>query len=144
MEKGHSAIGVVTLLPEKMLQGGLTTEQQKQLVNDFDLIYFSGISMAILDAESRQRLLKLLSTARKQGARIVFDGNYRPVLWESEAVAREVANQCLMVSDMALMTFDDEQMLHKDVTPEETLARLKATGCKEVVVKNGSQGLPDS
>lgn len=124
----------------KLLKGGLTAEQQRQLVEDFDLIYFSGISIAILDTQSRQKLLNLLTAARERGTRIAFDSNYRPALWESEEVAREVIDQYLTITDIAMVTFDDEQSLNRDAAPEETLARLKAKGVAEIVVKNGSTG----
>ena len=125
---------------KKVLDGGMTEEQQQRLAADFDLIYFSGISLAILDTESRLKLFKLLTVARSQGAKIAFDSNYRPALWESPAVAKKVMAEFLTQTDIAMMTFDDEQMLHGDEVPEETMARLKAAGIPEIVVKDGGNG----
>lgn len=122
----------------KLLQGGLTEEQQQRLISGFDLIYFSGISIAILHPDSRQKLLGLLTAARGRGTIIAFDSNYRPVLWESAEVAREVITQCLTIADIAMMTFGDEQILHRDSTAEETVARLKAAGVAEMVIKDGA------
>lgn len=125
---------------KKLFSGGLTEEQQQRLISEFDLIYFSGISIAILEPECRVKLLETLAAARHHGAKIAFDSNYRPALWESESVAREVMAECLAVSDIALMTFDDEAMLHGDSTPEVTMSRLKEAGIPEIVVKDGSRG----
>jgi 2-dehydro-3-deoxygluconokinase len=44
------------------------------------------------------------------------------------------------VCDIALVTFDDEQALWLDNSPEETLNRLKRSGVKEAVVKLGVEG----
>lgn len=124
----------------KLLDDGLTTQQQEQLISGFDLIYLSGISLAILDDNSRQKLFDILSKARQQGCQIAFDSNYRPRLWESPEKAIEVMTRFLSLVDIALMTFDDEQMLHEDSSPEETLARLQQLGIREIIVKDGAKG----
>lgn len=125
---------------KKLLDGGLTEEQQQILTNQFDLIYFSGISLAILDSTSRKRLLELVIEARKSGARIAFDSNYRPILWESADVAKQVMADFIAHTDLAMMTFDDEQMLYADESPEVTMNRLKQFGVVEIVVKDGGNG----
>ena len=125
---------------KKLLDGGLTDEQQQRLAADFDLIYFSGISLAILDTESRVKLFKLLTVARSQGTKIAFDSNYRPALWESPDTAKKVMAEFLTQTDIAMMTFDDEQMLHGDDVPQDTMARLKEAGVPEIVVKDGANG----
>ena len=102
------------------------------------LVYFSGITLAILDAPARQTLLSAVATARKAGSLVAFDPNYRPRLWPSRETAQAAILQALAVADIALPTFPDEQMLFGDETPEVTAKRLgKLTG--EVVVKNGEQ-----
>ena len=52
------------------------------------LIYFSGITLAILTTDARQALLKAVSTERAKGCHIAFDPNYRPRLWPSAEAAR--------------------------------------------------------
>lgn len=125
---------------KKLLDGGLSEEQQQRLARDFDLIYFSGISLAVLDTESRLKLFKLLTIARSEGAKIAFDSNYRPALWESPKTAKKVMAEFLTQTDIAMMTFDDEQMLHGDKTPQDTMTRLQAAGVPEIVVKDGANG----
>jgi len=99
------------------------------------LVYFSGITLAILDASARNALLSAVAAARKAGSLVAFDPNYRPRLWPSREAA---LLEALAVADIALPTFPDEQMLFGDMTPQATAERLgKLTG--EVVVKNGEQ-----
>ena len=102
------------------------------------LVYFSGITLAILDPASRKVLLDAVSKARKAGSMVAFDANYRPRLWKSTEEARAAMDEALSVTDIALPTFPDEQSLYGDTSPEATAARLgTAAGVGEIVVKNG-------
>jgi 2-dehydro-3-deoxygluconokinase len=102
-----------------------------------ELIYFSGITLAILTAEARSTLLKSLEVARGHGSRIAFDPNYRPRLWNDVGTARAAITEAMAVVDIALPTFPDEQSLFRDEVPDETADRISRSGVGEVVVKNG-------
>lgn len=103
------------------------------------LIYFSGITLAILEDDARATLLKALATARKNGSTVAFDPNYRPRLWQSAEQARKATNEALAISDIALPTFPDEAELFGDATPKDTVTRLHEAGVGEVVVKDGAE-----
>ena len=104
----------------------------------FQALYLSGISIAILAPEYRESLLDLLRLLRKTGVIIVYDPNYRAVLWPSPGEARDWADRIYREASLALPGFDDEKALFNDATPEHTCARLAALGVAEIVVKNGS------
>ena len=106
-----------------------------------DLIYLSGISLSILLPEDRAKLFDSLTAARAAGARIVFDGNYRPRGWPGPADARAAFETMLALTDIALPTFEDEAALFGDRTVEDTCARLAAAGVAELAVKQGSAGV---
>ena len=108
----------------------------KSLENQ-SLVYFSGITLAILDPASREVLLDAVAAARKAGSLVAFDANYRPRLWKSPEEARAAIDQALSVTDIALPTFPDEQSLYGDASPEATAGRLAEAGVSEIVVKNG-------
>ncbi|CAN7580162.1 sugar kinase [Mesorhizobium caraganae] len=102
------------------------------------LVYFSGITLAILDAAARKTLLAAVAKARTAGSLIAFDPNYRPRLWQSREEAQAAILDALAVTDIALPTFPDEQMLFGDTAPQATAARFgKLVG--EVIVKNGEE-----
>jgi 2-dehydro-3-deoxygluconokinase len=103
------------------------------------LVYFSGITLAILDPASRRTLLQAISGARTQGAHIAFDPNYRPGLWPDADTARQAIGEALKVVDIALPTFPDEQVLFGDASPEVTAERLERAGIAETIVKNGAE-----
>ncbi|UDL90007.1 sugar kinase [Mesorhizobium sp. PAMC28654] len=109
----------------------------KSLQNQ-SLVYFSGITLAILDEGARKTLLAAVAIARCAGSRIAFDPNYRPRLWRNREDAQAAILEALAVTDIALPTFPDEQMLFGDTTPEATAERLGRT-VGEIVVKNGEE-----
>lgn len=102
------------------------------------LIHLSGITLAILAPDARARLRDALAKARGQGARISFDPNIRPRLWSSPDEVRGVLPGFLSLTDVILPSFDDEAATWGDADPAATVARYKAAGIAEVVVKNGA------
>ncbi|MBC7003305.1 sugar kinase [Photobacterium sp. BZF1] len=105
-----------------------------------DMIYLSGISLAILPQQDRQKLVELLGLLAESGVDILFDTNYRPALWESAEQAQECYQQVFSYTALALVTNDDEANLWGDSNEEVTLERLKAAGVRQAVVKMGAKG----
>jgi 2-dehydro-3-deoxygluconokinase len=103
----------------------------------YDIVYLSGITLAILDEESRERLFQLLSVLRRGGALIVYDSNYRPALWASVDLAREWMSRLAAMSEVGLVSLEDERVLYDDDSPEQAIDRLREHGVSEIVVKDG-------
>jgi 2-dehydro-3-deoxygluconokinase len=102
------------------------------------LIYFSGITLSLFSTNGLGRFLAVLEVARQQGAKVAFDGNFRPRGWKGDlARTRTVFIETLKRTDIALPAYDDEAVLWGDPSPEATVARLQAFGIGEIVVKNG-------
>lgn len=104
-----------------------------------DEIYFSGITLAILDLPDREHFLAAIDRRRRQGARISFDPNIRPRLWSGDDEIRDWLTQAGRVCDMVLPTFGDEQALFGDEDVHATAERYAHLGVREVVVKNGHE-----
>lgn len=102
-----------------------------------DVIYFSGITMAILPEEGRINLLEEIASARAAGKTAVFDPNLRPRLWTSADEMRRVTMQAAGVSDILLPSFDDEAATFGDNDLDACADRYLAAGAKTVLVKNG-------
>jgi len=102
------------------------------------IVYFSGITLSIYSNQGLGRFLALLELARKAGAKIVFDGNYRPRAWRGDVQrTRTVFMEALKRVDIALPTYDDEALLWGDPSPDATIERLQAFGIAEIAIKNG-------
>lgn len=112
-----------------------------------DLLYFSLISLAILPADARERLLSLARTVRASGGQVAFDGNYRARLWASREAAIAARDEALSVAAIGLPTLDDERELAADAGADAAgvAGHWRALGCDECVVKLGADGcrLPD-
>lgn len=106
----------------------------------FSTLYVSGITLAILSASVRHRLVTALGSLRAQGRRVVFDPNYRPRLWRDADEAREAFAAIWAVTTLALPSRDDETALWGDADATATARRLTALGVAEIVVKDGAAG----
>lgn len=109
-----------------------------QRLAKFDYLYLSGISIAILNAESRQRLLALLRDCRANGGKVIFDNNYRPRLWQSKEESQQAYLDILACTDIAFLTLDDEDMLWGEKPVEDVISRTRALGVSEIVIKRGA------
>ena len=119
------------------------TKRADKLFNqlmEYPYIYLSGITLAIYSKESRDRLLDFIASYRRKGGKLVFDGNYRPQLWESAEVARDYYRRIYAVTDVALSTLEDECMVFGECEASEAIERLNGWGVGEIVMKLGEQG----
>ncbi|MBM3516353.1 MAG: sugar kinase [Alphaproteobacteria bacterium] len=105
---------------------------------DYDALYWSGISVAILDPQSRDILLGLLREARRRGRRLVCDVNHRPRLWPSGAAGWRAMAPFLAHADLVFASREDAEGLFGAAPPAEHLARLRAAGPAEAVLTGGA------
>lgn len=104
-----------------------------------DVIYLSGISLAILSPASREKLYALLEQFKADGGKVIFDNNYRPQLWDSAEQAAENYKRLLAVTHTGLLTFDDEQAVFGDTAIADCIERSRALGVQEIVIKRGGK-----
>ncbi len=109
-----------------------------QQLADYDYLYLSGISLAILPAASREKLMTLLSACRQNGGKVIFDNNYRPRLWADQASAQQAYAEMLRHTDMAFLTLDDEHLLWGEQPLEAVIARTREAGVQEIAIKRGA------
>jgi len=106
-----------------------------------DVIYFSAITLAILPSDVRMALLDELARRRKTDqVVIVFDSNYRPALWESQAEAQRVVSAAWRITDIALPSIDDEQSLFGEADQTAVVNRLRSYGVRRGALKRGASG----
>lgn len=105
-----------------------------------DLIYLSGISLAILSPADRARALDLLHALRGQVGLIAFDPNLRPALWPSLSVAREAFEEAIGVADILLPSRQDLELLYDVDEPGLQMMRLVERGAREVALTAEAAG----
>ena len=121
----------------------MQTPQSAQIFNtlaEYDAIYLSGISIAILPESDRQIMLDKLKMLKTAGVTIIFDSNYRPLLWASIEQTRACFKALYQLSDLLLVTFEDEQAVWGDDDTHETMRRLSKNSQAELIVKSGAEG----
>lgn len=104
-----------------------------------EIAYFSGITLAILPADDRQRLLDTLNDFRLSGGKVVFDPNLRPRLWEQTEQMTTSVMTAAAISDVVLPSHEDEATWFGDADPAATAQRYAQRGANTVIVKNGPE-----
>jgi 2-dehydro-3-deoxygluconokinase len=105
-----------------------------------ELVYFSGVTLALYSNVGLGRMLAALEFGRERGTKIAFDSNWRFANWRGDDQrARAVFSEALKRSDLALPSFEDEARLWGDASPKATVERLTTFGVREIVVKNGAE-----
>lgn len=106
-----------------------------------DIVYLSGITLAILSDADRANLYAALKRTKAAGTQIIFDTNLRPRLWpDTAAMCREVEVMAT-IADLMLPSYDDEQDYFGDTDPKATIRRYLSRGAGQVVVKAGGNAI---
>lgn len=105
-----------------------------------DLVYLSGISLAILSPDDRVSALKLLQNLRGKVGRIAFDPNVRPRLWPDMATARATVEAVCGLVDVILPSGVDGALLWGETDPTRQLDRYQALGAAEIALTLGADG----
>ncbi|WP_270727572.1 sugar kinase [Shimia sp. Alg240-R146] len=102
-----------------------------------DIVFFSGITMAVLIGDGRERLLAAVAKAKANGALVAFDPNLRPRLWEDVDTMRHWITEAARHADLVLPSHEDEASWFSDASPTATARRYLDVGCDLAIVKDG-------
>lgn len=102
---------------------------------DLELFYISGISLAILPPAGRTKLIQLMRSLKAKGVTLAFDNNYRPILWSSPEETEASYDEVLSLTDIALLTWDDERALRGYDSPDQIVAHCAQFDIGELVIK---------
>lgn len=105
-----------------------------------DYLFFSGISLAILDPASRFTFKRWVADLKKLGTTVIFDANFRPALWQSESEYLTEYRWAFSACDIALPGMDDLQQIFRCESAQQACELLSAYDIQEIIIKNG----PDS
>ncbi|MCF6193484.1 MAG: PfkB family carbohydrate kinase, partial [Kangiellaceae bacterium] len=97
------------------------------------------ISLAIL--QHKERFWTFLASLKDAGVQIVFDSNYRPVLWNNKENARTEFQQAFRYCDLISAGTEDFEMLYGAGNKKEVLKRLNPMNIKEIIIKNGAKDI---
>ena len=123
---------------ETLFQTAETADWISRLAH-FDLIYFSGPTLAALTEEGREKLLDLAAAVRKNGGQVAFDGCNQDDLWPDPDQASNWVGRGYQGADIALPTYDDDAEYARLESGSVMLNRFLMMGCREVVIKRESE-----
>lgn len=110
-------------------QAAATALEQALATNQLGLLYVSGISLAVLPDAGRQRLFKAIADFAGRGGVLVYDNNFRPLLWDAATAAYWQA-KLLPLAKLALLTDADERLIWQ--MPTASAAELLQNGASRM------------
>ena len=113
----------------------LFSDADFRVLEQFDGLYLSGITLAILPQNIRLALLEWLYAAPVQ---VIFDSNYRAHLWEDRATAQKIIAAFWQRADIALPSIDDEMDVFGET--EAQVAQRFFTQARSGALKRGARG----
>jgi 2-dehydro-3-deoxygluconokinase len=106
-----------------------------------DMFFFSGVSLAVIDANDRTKFWDLIASLKNAGVTIVFDPNYRARLWDSKQDAKKEFEFALSQTDICLPGVDDFEQLYGHRNSLDVAEFCKQFSIGELIIKNGEKGI---
>ncbi len=119
----------------ELLADSRRLHQVLEALRPYDVVYFSGITAAVMGLSAEEPFIALVEALRQQGKKLLFDPNYRPRLWPNAKTAarwtERIAGQCTCV----FPTLADETQLWGCAGEEDAIRHYLDLGIEEVVLK---------
>jgi len=126
--------------PARDWLGALSRDGGAERLAGADLVFLSGISLAILSDEDRVRAGALIGALRGRAGLIAFDTNIRASLWRGADEARAAMAPMLDGADIVRASRDDAAWLFGETSTSGQIAALRAAGVRELVLTRDAEG----
>ncbi|MBD0290124.1 MAG: sugar kinase [Thermoleophilia bacterium] len=103
------------------------------------LVHVTGITLA-LGVGARALVAQLARSARRAGARVLFDPNWRSPLWRGPREAAAAQREVLPYVDWYLCGLEEGNLLFETESAEELVAAVREAGARDAVVRVGERG----
>ena len=110
-------------------------ELDQRLLSDCKIFHFGSLSLT--DEPAKGATLAAIAIAKKAGALISYDPNYRPSLWESEELAVETMKAVIPFADVMKVSDEESLLLTGKSDYEEAADELLSMGLKLVAITLG-------
>lgn len=125
----------------RQLLSGDLAEQEVGFMSGFDVLYLSGITLAVLQNVGRKRLLNVIEKFGAEGKQVMFDVNYRAHLWQSHSPDVDVAQlmeQVISASTIVKIGQDEALAIFGTQSVGQTIDRLSGLGNAALVITDGA------
>ena len=113
-------------------------EKAVESVKNADILHFGSVSLT--DRNCRAAIHSAIKEAKKNGAIITYDPNYRASLWEKEEYAVQHMREVLDFCDIIKISDEETELLAGKKDPKEAAEVLLERGLKIVLVTLGPEG----
>lgn len=125
--------------PIRDLFSAHTADQLIEAAKAGDLVYLSGVTLAVIGDIGRARLKDILAYVHSHGVAVALDFNYRPALWPSPEAAREALDGVVPSCRYISLSSEDSRPLYG--REAEDLASEWAANGAEVVARDESHAV---
>ena len=112
--------------------------QAIEAVKGTGILHFGSVSLT--DPACRDTIVSTVTAAKRDGAVITYDPNYRAVLWQNEDAAMLQMRAVLPLCDIVKISDEETLLLCGAQDPHEAARKLTEMGVKLAVVTLGSKG----
>lgn len=116
----------------------LASEVKRELAEGCRIFHFGSLSLT--DEPSRTATIEAVKLAKKAGAIISYDPNYRAPLWKSEGEAAEQMRSVLHFADIVKISDEEAELITGSASPAVIAGYLFRQGVSCAVVTLGSNG----
>nr|WP_312577114.1 carbohydrate kinase [Sedimentibacter sp.] len=113
-------------------------EVKSELTEGCKIFHFGSLSLT--NEPSRSATIEAVKAAKKAGAIISYDPNYRAPLWKSESEAAEIMQSVLHFADIVKISDEEVELITGKSSPEGAAEYLFQKGISCAVVTLGSNG----
>lgn len=125
--------------PIRDLFSAHTADQLIEAAKASDLVYLSGVTLAVIGDIGRARLRDILTYVHSHGVAVALDFNYRPALWPNPEAARAALDGVVPACRYISLSSEDSRPLYG--REAEDLAAEWAAAGVEVVARDESHAV---
>lgn len=114
-------------------------ELDKKLLLNCKIFHFGSLSLT--DEPAKSATLEAVALAKKAGAIISYDPNYRAALWKSQSTAIEEIKAVIPLADVMKVSDEESRLLTGTTNYEEAADKLLSMGLKLVAITLGKHGV---
>lgn len=114
-------------------------ELDRTLLSQCRIFHFGSLSLT--DEPAREATLEAINVAKKVGAIISYDPNYRSSLWKNRSAAIETMRMVLPCVDVMKVSDEESLMLTGKGSYEQAADAFLSVGVKLVAITLGSEGV---
>lgn len=113
-------------------------EIPQTLLSQCRVFHFGSVSLT--DEPVRSATIAAAQEAKKQGAIISYDPNYRPALWQQESEAVEIMRSMCPLADLIKVSDEEMTLITGETSAAKGAQALLAFGASLVIITGGEKG----